>query len=169
MYDSQLRLKDELKTVNTNAFTHLTPGEYIRWNNCKSSHRFQTYNGKALVLFKLHDGLPEIEDQFTCREVEVTFEKGLVTHWESQSGREFAVGTIPREVVPSVFMWMPKYATVALHSYKEGTSATVPVVWKTASNPEVKVDGNFYLLERRVFEERFLGERLTQITNTSRG
>ena len=155
MYDSQLRLKDELKTTNSNAEKSLHPVAFLRWTRCNSSHRFQAYKGKSLILFKLNNGTPEIKDTLTCREVEVSFKGGLVTHWRSKSLGDFAVGAQPVELVDNVFLWMPKYATVALHEYREGTSATVPVVWKTAMNPATKVDGIFFLMERRAFEDTY--------------
>lgn len=147
------RLREERLAADIAATQNLTTDSLNRWENCKSAHRFLAFQGKQLVLYKLFFQSPQISDILTCKDVKVSLVGGLVSVWESKSsGMLFEVGSTPVEVGNSCFMWMLKYSSVELADYKGSKSLKFSVAYRTAVNPEVKVDGTSYLLEKAVFD-----------------
>lgn len=97
--------------------------------------------------------VPEITDTLTCRELEVSLTGGLVSYWESRESRQILrVSDVPVEVAPSCFLWMLQRSSLEMTAHKGQKSLRFPLAYKTALNPEVRVDGVFYLLEKAVFD-----------------
>lgn len=152
MIDLQNRLREERETADLNA-TSLEYDQYLRWDSCSSSHRFQAFNNKQLVIYKLMFLQPEIKDTLTCRELDVSLHEGLTSYWESrETGRMYAINEFPQEVAPSCFLWMLKYSSLELSVHRGQRSLRFPLAYKTKVNPSVRVDGNFYILEKAVFD-----------------
>ena len=111
------------------------------------------FSGKQLVLYKLMFLAPQIIDTLTCKDLRVTLAGGLLSVWESSiSKKQFLVGSVPVEVGEGCFMWMLKYSSLELSEHKGSKSLRFSVAYRTALNPEVKVDGTQYLLEKAVFD-----------------
>ncbi len=152
MNDINQRLRDERSTADSNA-ARLDPAQQSRWEVCKSSHRFQAFHGKQVVAYRLMFLLPEIFDIFTCTGLEVSLTGGLVSFWKSRNTEQvFRVAEIPEEVAPNCFFWMLKYSSLELTYHKGQKSLRFPLAYKTELNPEVRVDGPIYLLEKAVFD-----------------
>ena len=152
MNDINQRLRDERNTADSNA-ARLDPAQQSRWEVCKSSHRFQAFLGKQVVAYRLMFLLPEIFDIFTCTGLEVSLTGGLVSFWKSRNTEQvFRVAEIPEEVAPNCFFWMLKYSSLELTYHKGQKSLRFPLAYKTELNPEVRVDGPIYLLEKVVFD-----------------
>ena len=97
--------------------------------------------------------VPEITDIFTCRELEVDLTSGLVSTWESRNTKQLhRVSEVPVEIAPSCFLWMLQRSSLEMSLHKGQKSLRFPLAYKTALNPEVRVDGAFYLLEKAVFD-----------------
>ena len=146
------RLRIERNAADRNAATLDRP-QWLRWNRSKSSHRFQAFHGKQLIAYRLKFLVPEITDIFTCRELEVSLTGGLVSSWESrESKRLIKISEVPLEVAPNCFLWMLQRSSLEMTTHKGQKSLRFPLAYKTALNPEVRVDGVFYLLEKVVFD-----------------
>lgn len=97
--------------------------------------------------------VPEITDVLTCRELEVSLTGGLVSTWESRNTKQvLRIGEVPHEVAPSCFMWMLQRSSLEMTTHRGQKSLRFPLAYKTMVNPEVRVDGVFYLLEKAVFD-----------------
>lgn len=153
MTESSLaRLRLERVAADGNAATLDTP-QRNRWDTCKSSHRFQAFYGKQLVVYKLLFLVPEIADVLTCRGLEVNLRSGLTSFWESKNtAKVFSVSEVPTEVAPSCFLWMLQVSSLEMSLHKGQKSLKFPLAYKTLHNPSVRVDGAFYLLEKGVFD-----------------
>lgn len=111
------------------------------------------FSGKQLVLYKLLFLTPQIIDTLTCKDLRVSLAGGLLSVWESSTTKQqFTVGSVPVEVGEGCFMWMLKYSSLELSEHKGSKSLRFSVAYRTALNPEVKVDGIQYLLEKAVFD-----------------
>ena len=152
MTEIQSKLLIERNTADANA-SRLDLTQQSRWETCKSAHRFQAFKGKQLVAYRLLFLVPEIHDIFTCQELEVSLQGGLVSFWQSRNTEQvFRVSEVPEEVAPSCFLWMLKYSNLEMSSHKGQNSLRFPLGYRTTLNPETRVDGTFYLLEKAVFD-----------------
>jgi len=152
MIDLRNRLLEERQFVDFNA-EKLERNLRLRWDSCKSTHRFQAFANKQLVIYKLTSLRPVIQDNLICRDLDVSLEYGLESYWESKaSGTMHVISDVPTEVAPSCFLWMLKYSSLEMSLHKGQKSLRFPLAYKTKVNPEVRVDGNFYILEKAVFE-----------------
>jgi hypothetical protein len=150
--DQSSRLREERQVADDNAL-RLSPDAFSRWENCKSAHRFMAFSGKQLVLYKLMFLTPQIIDTLTCKDLSVTLAGGLLSVWESSTSKQrFTVGSQPVEVGSGCFLWMLKYSSLELSEHKGSKSLKFSIAYRTALNPEVKVDGIQYLLEKAVFD-----------------
>ena len=146
------RLRIERNAADGNA-AKLGKPQRDRWENSRSSHRFQAFRGKQLIAYRLMFLVPEITDILTCRELDVSLTGGLVSTWESRSSKQLiTVSEVPVEVAPSCFLWMLQRSSLEMTTHKGQKSLRFPLAYKTAINPEVRVDGVFYLLEKAVFD-----------------
>lgn len=111
------------------------------------------FQGKQLALYRLMFLRPQIIDILTCKDLSVTLAGGLLSVWESSTSKQrFTVGAQPVEVGNGCFMWMLKYSSLELSEHKGSKSLKFSIAYRTALNPEVKVDGTQYLLEKAVFD-----------------
>ena len=146
-----------LERLERNAADHnaqqLDNLQQARWTRTSSSHRFQAFLNKKLVAYRLLFLVPEITDIFTCQGLEVSLSSGLTSFWESQETKKvLSITEVPTEVAPSCFMWMLQRSSLELTEHKGVKSLRFPVLYRTQYNPDVRVDGAFYLLEKAVFE-----------------
>lgn len=149
---AQDRLRIERSAADANA-AKLDRFQQTRWEECSSSHRFQAFQGKALIAYRLLFLVPEITDTIICRELEVSLAGGLVSYWESEkSKKSIRVSEIPVEVAPSCFLWMLQRSNLEMSVHKGKKSLKFPLAYRTKLNPEVRVDGAFYMLEKAVFD-----------------
>jgi hypothetical protein len=152
MNDLNQRLRDERSTADINA-ARLDPAQQSRWELCKSSHRFQAFQGKQVVAYRLMFLLPEIYDIFTCKGLEVSLTGGLASFWQSRNTEQvFRVTEIPEEMAPNCFFWMLRHSSLEMTYHKGQKSLRFPLAYRTELNPEVRVDGPIYLLEKAVFD-----------------
>jgi hypothetical protein len=158
MNDLNQRLREERSTADSNA-ARLEPAQQSRWEACKSSHRFQAFQGKQVVAYRLMFLIPEISDILTCTGLEVSLAGGLASFWKSRNTEQvFRVSDIPTEVTQNCFFWMLKYSNLEMVYHKGQKSLRFPLAYKTELNPAVRVDGPIYLLEKSVFDHTKFNE-----------
>lgn len=147
-------MREERAAAYDNA-QKLPENVYQRWEACKSSHRFSAFRGKEVVAYRLLFLVPEVTNVFTCKGLDVSLEGGLSSLWEDRDKNAFWVSARPVEVADSCFFWMLKYSSLEYVEHQGSKSLKFPLCYGTVRNPQDKVDGNLYLLERAVFENTF--------------
>lgn len=152
--DLAVRMREERAAAFDNA-QGLPDETFQRWESCRSSHRFAAFRGKEVIAYRLMFLTPEVTNVFTCKGLDVSLDSGLSSLWENRDGSQFWVSSKPVEVAPACFFWMLKYSSLEYLEHMGRKSLKFPLCYGTVRNPLDKVDGNFYLLERAVFETTF--------------
>lgn len=152
--DLVARMREERAIAYQNA-QHLPEEVFQRWERCRSSHRFVAYQGKEVVAYRLLFLVPEVTNVFTCKGLDVSLTSGLSSLWEDRNGKQFWVSARPVEVADNCFFWMLKYSNLEYGDWAGQKSLKFPVCYGTERNPQDKIDGIRYLLERAVFDDTF--------------
>lgn len=113
------------------------------------------YQGKEVVAYRLLFLVPEVTNVFTCKGLDVSLTSGLSSLWEDRNGKQFWVSARPVEVADNCFFWMLKYSNLEYGDWAGQKSLKFPVCYGTERNPQDKIDGIHYLLERAVFDDTF--------------
>lgn len=149
------RIQDERTTADIAAYKTLSKAQLNRWERCKSSHRFMSFESKVLVAYKLNGSAPEVLNTFTSTGLSLTLWGGLQSTWKDSAGNVLLVSHQPSEIAPGCFLWHPKHNTLELVDWKGGKSLRFSAMWRTAFNPNQKVSGEIYLSEKLVFDRNF--------------
>jgi hypothetical protein len=136
----------------------LDPEASLRWEACRSAHRFAAYKDKQLVIFSLFYDEPQTLDVLTCTGAGMTLNDGTHTIWTRSDGKEIKVGHTPVEVHEGVFLWHVFYSEISYTPYLGRFSAKLPVGYRSLHNiHKHRADGVPYILERAVFDTVFTG------------
>lgn len=155
--DPSIRLREERATADFNSLK-LEHEQQVRWDSCRSTHRFMAFLNKQIVAYRLIFLRPEIIDTFTCKGLDVSLQSGLSSCWERQDGSRFWVSATPKEVAEGCFFWMLKYSSLEYVEFKGEKSMKFSMAYRTQENPDNKVDGTIYLLEKAVFDHTKFSE-----------
>lgn len=145
------RVHEERTAADVAAYKTLTKEQLVRWELCRSTHRFMAYDMKEIVAYRLVNGAPEVLSILTNAGVSVTQDGGLQSTWFNKENERFDLNHQPQEVAPGCFMWHPKHNSLELVDWKGGKSLRFSTMWRTACNPAKKVAGKVYLCEKHAF------------------
>jgi hypothetical protein len=116
------------------------------------------FQNKQIVAYRLIFLRPEITDILTCKGLDVSLDSGLSSLWERRDGTRFWVSATPKEVASGCFFWMLKYSSLEFVEYQGAKSLKFSMAYRTAENPDNRVDGTTYLLEKAVFDHTKFSE-----------
>jgi len=146
----------EYSFANENA-KRLNHPSYLRWKDCKSSHRFMVWANKQLVHYTVKNGVPVDITKFKVVSFSADNEQGMRTNWLSSNGDKFTTTTMPLEVIEGCFLYSPKVNEVR---YVEVDGIDVQDIqwsmcYKVPHNPKLKVEGGTTLCEEAQFKFMF--------------
>lgn len=157
MKNPQTAYLRETKAANVLARKGLDNEGYQRWKECYHGHRFQGFYHKAMVVFTLEDGQPNVIDKLTCKGLSVDLIKGFTSSWYDNKHKEILVGHTPKEVAKGCFMYHLQESPVDYSEYAGRLEVKFPVIFKTFRSPNypVLVAGSVYMLEDNVYDNVF--------------
>lgn len=146
----------ERQHANTFASQSLDRDEYTLWEQCRSAHRFLTFKGKELFIYKFRSGSPRIVKKLTCVDTGLSFNGGFRTEWMDEDMNVVTVGHAPVMVSEQVFLWHVFDSQVEYAPHKGRFNARLPVAYRCKENPlQYQNEGVLYILERTAYENRF--------------
>ena len=147
----------EAKAANILARKGLSNNEYLRWKECRHSHRLQAFFDKTLVVFKLLEGSPRVLDTLTCIDLNVGLTEGFTSTWVNYVNKEITISHTPREVYKGCFIHHLQESPVEYSEYKGRLEIKFPVVFNTFRSPnyQVLLDDSVYMLEDSVYDSSF--------------
>lgn len=129
------------------------PHIVARWEATKAGFRMMAYRGKVIMAYQLLFGKPIVKNIFTCRDVVLDLDQGLISEWSDQYGTVRFIGHQPKEIAPSCFLWHNKLTNLEYTNRKGKYEMRMPMTWRTHHHPRIFEDGTFYLLERSAFQD----------------
>lgn len=138
------------------AVAQLPPLVAERFENSKASHRFMSFIGKELILYKLdEEKKPHSVVRLTCQDATLAGNDGMASVWKADTGTTFKVTHIPNEIAPGVFMWMTFMSDVQFSYYKGQPSVRFSMLYSCQKHPMTKVSGCYFLQERAPYDMEY--------------
>lgn len=136
------------------ASVNLKGDAYSRWNACRSSMRFMSFINKELIVFRILFGRAQVLDTLRCLSVALDPNDGLVSTWASKD-KLHTVRYTPVEIHEGCFLFHIRNSNIEYEEYKGRFSAKFSMRYRTYLNPQSRVEGAVYVLEKAVFNTTF--------------
>jgi len=151
--NSNERLANERLWIEQVAASCLPGSDYQEWIALRSTHRFMAFEGKKLLLWRLLNGKPVVEQTYTFLQFVADNEFGAECVLLDASGKEFVVNHAPEKLAQGVYLWMPFYSDVQFIKLPGHSKYTLyfSTMLKMPRNPQLKVEGSLYLSETKAF------------------
>lgn len=146
--------EDEARLVQ-GLLWRLSPESQSRWIECRSSRRILAYRNKVLVLYEFKNGTPVIQDKLTCVDAQLSLTEGLSSTWTTQTGGCIAVGQVPVEVCPSIFLWHTFTSELLYAPYKNIYATKFSLLFRSRHSPKQRNEGAIYIQELASFNGEF--------------
>lgn len=150
-----MNVQEERAHADLFASASLTPDQLALWEANRSAHRFMSFKGKELIIYRIMFDKPEIQNTLTCQEVSLNFAQGMTTTWVDSNDKVYRVGHHPTMVAEGIFLWHVFNINVLYLPHNNKWNARVSTAFRSPVNYKQAVDGCMYILEKATFDDYF--------------